>query len=76
MTAVATRVRAPTDTSPAGLGPGVVGLLILASLAAAVVGHGGHYRRIAEVCGALLAVAAVVVVARYRLDALRASRWA
>ena len=55
---------------------GAVGLLILASLAAAAVGHGGHYRRIAEVCGALLVVAAVLLFGRYRSTALQPSRWA
>ena len=69
----APRIKAST-TTPAG--PGAVGLLILASLAAAAVGHGGHYRRIAEVCGALLVVAAVLLFGRYRSTALQPSRWA
>ena len=63
-----------STTTPAG--PGAVGLLILASLAAAAVGHGGHYRRIAEVCGALLLVAGVLLFGRYRSAALQPSRWA
>ncbi len=76
MAALAARVQPPTKESTTAAGPGTVGLLILASLAAAAVGHGGHYRRVAEVCGLLLAAAAVVLIARYRWEAVRAPRWA
>jgi O-Antigen ligase len=70
------QVRPPTSEETAAPVPGAATLLILVALAAAAVGHGGHYRRIAEICGALLAVAGVLVVARYRSETFRTPRWA
>ncbi|MDQ1468223.1 MAG: hypothetical protein QOH10_2638 [Actinomycetota bacterium] len=57
-------------------GIGVEVLLVLAAVAAATVGRGGYYRRVSEVCAVLLALAAAVLLGRYRLTTLRLGGWA
>ncbi len=77
VTALVTPEAPPAEVSaPAASGAGTVALLILAALAAASIGHGGHYKRVAEICGALLAVAALLILTRIRSGASRPAKWA
>jgi O-Antigen ligase len=46
-------------------------LLVVAAMAAAVVGQGGYYQRESEVCGVLLTLAAVAVLAHRQRSRLR-----
>ncbi len=50
-------------------------LLVLAALAAVTVGQGGFYRRVSEVSGGFLAVAAAVLVGRRHLSRLHPTKW-
>jgi hypothetical protein len=50
-------------------------LLVVAAVASLAIGQGGFYRRVSEVGGVFLAVAAAVVVGRRRLSVLHPTRW-
>jgi hypothetical protein len=56
-------------------GLGVDALLVLAAVAAAAVGQGGYYRGVREAGGAMLVLAALVLLSRRALVALRSARW-